>query len=322
MRRTTDGIPARPPCLTRHLGYQGMSVEHTTTSDPVRYEIHPDWPAFRVGDDGSIWSRKRPGGGKGYGEWHPIKPIRLRSGHMQIGIGWIGGKFVRDYVHRMVLTCFVGRAPEGMECRHLDGDPSNNSLPNLAWGSSKENFEDSVRHGTAHCLTLTPEVGILDADGVRKVVELLKEGRAPRDVAELMGVSYSTVNNIANGRGRCAESGIDPETAVGRRRNRMTPEDARAMVAAKRAGATVTEIAKKFDYPTSSVCRVLKGVLWASATGLGPAKRRASRLHQDSITSPRSPRIVRQVDVAAVTVMINDNRDGVPMPDLRTGSLG
>ena len=61
-------------------------------------------------------------------------------------------KNVREHgkVHRLVLEAFVGPRPAGMECRHLDGDPANNHLENLAWGTSKENGEDMTRHGTCH----------------------------------------------------------------------------------------------------------------------------------------------------------------------------
>jgi hypothetical protein len=35
-----------------------------------------------------------------------------------------------------------------MECLHGDGDPTNNNLSNLRWGTSIENEEDKLRHGT------------------------------------------------------------------------------------------------------------------------------------------------------------------------------
>lgn len=52
-------------------------------------------------------------------------------------------------VHRLVLLAFQGPAPEGAtEVRHVDGDPANNHLANLRWGTSAENKADQVRHGT------------------------------------------------------------------------------------------------------------------------------------------------------------------------------
>ena len=48
----------------------------------------------------------------------------------------------------MILETFVGPRPEGQQCRHLDGDKSNNSLVNLCWGTSLENHADMKSHGT------------------------------------------------------------------------------------------------------------------------------------------------------------------------------
>lgn len=60
------------------------------------------------------------------------------------------GKWKTNYVHQVILFAFVGHKPEAMECRHLDGNPFNNRLDNLKWGTPKENRADAIRHGT-HC---------------------------------------------------------------------------------------------------------------------------------------------------------------------------
>lgn len=51
-------------------------------------------------------------------------------------------------VHRLVLLSFVGRPLAGQEARHLDGNPRNNILANLSWGSKSENGFDKYDHGT------------------------------------------------------------------------------------------------------------------------------------------------------------------------------
>lgn len=52
-------------------------------------------------------------------------------------------------VHRAVLMAFVGAPPaEGMQCCHRDGDPSNNNVSNLYWGTRSQNVQDMLRHGT------------------------------------------------------------------------------------------------------------------------------------------------------------------------------
>jgi hypothetical protein len=51
-------------------------------------------------------------------------------------------------VHRLVLLAFVGPPPAGCEALHGDGNPANNRIENLSWGTRSENMYDRVRHGT------------------------------------------------------------------------------------------------------------------------------------------------------------------------------
>ena len=51
-------------------------------------------------------------------------------------------------VHRLVLETFVGPCPDGMECLHINGDPGDNRVENLRWGTHAENMQDSLAHGT------------------------------------------------------------------------------------------------------------------------------------------------------------------------------
>ena len=56
------------------------------------------------------------------------------------------GKRVRDaHVHRLVAEAFLAR--NGFLVRHLDGDPANNIVGNLAWGSYTDNEADKRRYG-------------------------------------------------------------------------------------------------------------------------------------------------------------------------------
>lgn len=40
-------------------------------------------------------------------------------------------------VHRLVVEAFIGSQPTGHEVRHLDGNPQNNNLDNILWGTKK-----------------------------------------------------------------------------------------------------------------------------------------------------------------------------------------
>lgn len=77
------------------------------------------------------------------------KILRLKDdkGYLRVQLNF-GGVGKMHLVHRLVLAAFVGEAPEGMQCRHMDGYPKNNHLHNLRYGTVSENQLDRVKHGT------------------------------------------------------------------------------------------------------------------------------------------------------------------------------
>ena len=56
------------------------------------------------------------------------------------------GKKTRWYIHELLLLTFVGPRPEGMVARHLNDNPRDNRLENLAWGTKKENTKDALKN--------------------------------------------------------------------------------------------------------------------------------------------------------------------------------
>jgi hypothetical protein len=108
---------------------------------------------YEVSNLGRIYSVKRFGVSR---SGHLLKPGVMASGHLSIGLRRGAGVKVKRYgVHRLVMLAFVGPCPEGMETRHLDGDPANNGLNNLRYGTRSENMLDRFVHnnptGQPHC---------------------------------------------------------------------------------------------------------------------------------------------------------------------------
>lgn len=101
-------------------------------------------------------------------------------------------------VHLLVLAAFVGPRPEDQEGRHLDGDRSNNRLPNLAWGTKLENEADKDRHGRRP-RGASVNRQVLDDTAVRRIISL--EGTAPlRVIADAVGCGLSTAHHVLTGR--------------------------------------------------------------------------------------------------------------------------
>lgn len=191
------------PYTTRSLREQTMSGQPTparvSEQDHVEYRTLDRLPGYRVGSDGSVWSR-RPRNGKG-----PLRSVwRLLSshrrgrgdGHESITLS-DGHVEVYEYVHRFVLEAFVGPCPPGLECRHLDGDRGNNRLSNLCWGTTQENAEDRVRHGTTNRGERHP-MALLTEEEVRWVRTRFAAGVSQAEIARSLRVSRSTVYLIVH----------------------------------------------------------------------------------------------------------------------------
>lgn len=108
----------------------------------------PGFPNYFITKDGRVWSNPQilPDGRCWKGRW--IK-FGLVNGYFQVGLFDKSKQPHRfnKMVHRLVLDTYVGPCPPNMQCRHLDGNPKNNHLSNLLWGTHAENEKDKVRHG-------------------------------------------------------------------------------------------------------------------------------------------------------------------------------
>jgi len=120
--------------------YEGTSMEKPTGQiwlPVVGFEGFYD-----VSDLGLVWTYRRKGTKGGL-----LKTLLDNRNYQQINVCRDGVK-IHTHVHVLVATAFHGPCPAGMECRHLDGNRSNNVASNLAWGTASENNLDRVRHGT------------------------------------------------------------------------------------------------------------------------------------------------------------------------------
>jgi len=86
-----------------------------------------------------------------------LRPDVNRKGYHAVKL-YRNGKGKAFPIHRLVLISFVGPPHLGMETCHNNGNPGDNRLSNLRWGTSAENVADQISHGTqrnkfrTHCI--------------------------------------------------------------------------------------------------------------------------------------------------------------------------
>lgn len=119
-----------------------------SVSDPTTFREIPQAPGYSFGDDGSVWSSYSYRHRDYSGERKRLATFVDPAGYHWLRVR-VDGKPIRRAVHHFILWAFAGPKPEGMEGRHLDGNPGNNRPDNLAWGTHVENMKDKDRHGTS-----------------------------------------------------------------------------------------------------------------------------------------------------------------------------
>jgi len=81
------------------------------------------------------------------GRTHQIKEKVWRKFTIHKGYPHIvAANKVSRKVHKLVLLAFSGPRPNGHECRHLNGDKSDNRIENLEWGTHTQNMADRKLH--------------------------------------------------------------------------------------------------------------------------------------------------------------------------------
>lgn len=94
-----------------------------------------DIPEYWVSTHGRIWSDIS----NSFISGSPIG----RCGHIDVSLQ-IGGRRVHKYLHRMVAEAFIPNPHNYPIVRHLDDDPLNNCVENLAWGTQVDNMRDAI----------------------------------------------------------------------------------------------------------------------------------------------------------------------------------
>ncbi len=139
--------------------------------------------------------------------------LTTRGKYVNVLVSYPGHKG-QKLVHRWVLEAFVGPCPDGMECRHLDGNRTNNCLDNLVWGTPKENMEDRRIHGRNRSTKLTDEI-------VTKIrTRYAAGGVIMQDLADEYKIVIATIYTIL--RGKTWDHLPNPVGNKGRKKSKIT----------------------------------------------------------------------------------------------------
>jgi hypothetical protein len=188
------------PCIKEGTS---MATHDSIGTTEVEYRDIPGFPGYRVGNDGSVWSKRirvvrygKRGWGRGIGDtWNRLSLFKSHNGYLTVGLR-SDGVMSSWRVHRLVLLSFIGPCPLGMECCHNNGNRTDNRLNNLRWGTRSDNGSDRISHGNSPQGEKNPKCKLDEA----KVIELRAAHRTGEfsysDLGRRFGITKSVAHKI------------------------------------------------------------------------------------------------------------------------------
>lgn len=91
---------------------------------------------YQVSNIGRVWS---------IGSQKYITPYKEKAGYLSVHLVAKNGKTKKEYVHRLLAIAFIDNPDNLPEVHHIDANPTNNTISNLAWISHKNNLIQEER---------------------------------------------------------------------------------------------------------------------------------------------------------------------------------
>lgn len=186
-----------------------MATSDSIATTEVEYRDIPRFPGYRVGSDGSVWSRLcRRGNGNLRGftiflgsSWKRLKTRVSEStqGYESLTL-WNDGVSKQCTVHRLVMLAFHGPCPNGMEVAHENGIRSDSRLCNLSYKTHSGNEHDKARHGTSSKGGQNPNSILTEEQVLSILAEYVPRKNGCKVLGEKYGVHPTAIGHIVNGK--------------------------------------------------------------------------------------------------------------------------
>lgn len=186
----------------------GFPGEYVYGNDRYVDEYYMDERWLRDVGDPQYWISNK---GRAYSEQSKkfIHGTPLKNGHVDVSLNHDGTRSHR-YIHRMIAEAFIPNPHNYPIVRHLDSDPSNNCISNLAWGTQLHNMHDCIEANRFRYFT--PE-DIAKANTVRRTplvaIRLSDKRRehfvSQQEASRVLGIDQSSINAVLNGRRKTAK---------------------------------------------------------------------------------------------------------------------
>lgn len=154
-----------------------------------------DCDDYWVSTKGRVWSHLE----HKFNSGSPVGEL----GHIDLSLR-IGGCRVHKYLHQMVAEAFIPNPNKLPMVRHLDNDPSNNCVSNLAWGTALDNVRDCIESGRFYYLSSEDRELAMKKRRDPVVAVNLMSGQelkfeSQQEASRVLGISQASISNVIHG---------------------------------------------------------------------------------------------------------------------------
>lgn len=161
-----------------------------------RFIRDAEYPDYWISNKGRVWSSVS----RKFNYGSPCN----KMGHIDLSLHTPNGR-KHKYLHQMIGQAFIPN-PKGLPLiRHLDDNPSNNDVDNLAWGTPLDNTQDCIRHSRFRYLTnedreiamrkrRDPVIAVCLRDKSEREFE------SQQEASRILGVSQTAISGVILGK--------------------------------------------------------------------------------------------------------------------------
>lgn len=225
------------------------------------------WPDYMVSSEGRVLSKK-----KGM-----LRELRAAIHNSYPRVSLCRPGEIREFnVHALVAAAFLEKPDGSQVVRHLDGDPTNNRVENLAYGTYLENEADKARHGRR--LVGSKVYGSkLTEETVKQIREEFSRGAPSRKLAKKFGLNVSTAHRVIHGHmwthvhvpdyssRKRAFRGAPPGEM--HPQAKLSREAVVAIDLSIRSGADMPSLAIEYGVSRQCISHIAAGRTWSHVTG-------------------------------------------------------
>ena len=163
----------------------------------MREQIIPDFPEYKINENGEVFSRYKFKTNIVTNNWRPVKQVLDKKiGYYLVTLVNAKTKVRKNqFIHRLLAQAFIPNPLTKPHVNHIDGNKQNNRLVNLEWSTCRENSQHAVDLGLttySHCEKEVSQIDLLTGCTIRDFKSL-------QEAETITGVARQNISKVVRG---------------------------------------------------------------------------------------------------------------------------